>query len=154
DRRQHRRAVTSRAAGRADGRASAARERTRASTPGMTMTTEPSRDAATTPDAGARGRVAAAGTTSRASARSDATAAERERQTEREKGSRAAAHRGMVYLVGAGPGDPDLITKAGLNALRRADVVVYDRLAAPDLLREARRESTLIDAGKAAGAHT
>lgn len=61
---------------------------------------------------------------------------------------------GTVWLVGAGPGDPGLITVAGLNALRGADVVVYDRLAAPDLLREARTDALLIDAGKAPGAHT
>jgi len=61
---------------------------------------------------------------------------------------------GTVWLVGAGPGDPDLITVAGLNALRTADVVVYDRLAAPELLREARADALLIDAGKAPGAHT
>jgi len=60
---------------------------------------------------------------------------------------------GTVYLVGAGPGDPDLITVAGLNALRNADVVVYDRLAAPSLLREARAGAMLVDAGKAPGAH-
>jgi uroporphyrinogen III methyltransferase / synthase len=63
-------------------------------------------------------------------------------------------HPGLVWLVGAGPGDPDLITVAGLNALRSADVVVYDRLAAPALLREARPDALLIDAGKAPGAHT
>ena len=39
-----------------------------------------------------------------------------------------------VYLVGAGPGDPELITVRGAAALARADVVVYDRLAAPSLL--------------------
>jgi uroporphyrinogen III methyltransferase/synthase len=64
------------------------------------------------------------------------------------------ANAGTVWLVGAGPGDPDLITVAGLNALRGADVVVYDRLAAPALLREARADALLIDAGKAPGAHT
>jgi uroporphyrinogen III methyltransferase/synthase len=61
---------------------------------------------------------------------------------------------GTVWLVGAGPGDPDLITVAGLAALRAADVVVFDRLAAPALLREARPDAVLIDAGKAPGAHT
>ncbi len=61
---------------------------------------------------------------------------------------------GSVYLVGAGPGDPDLITVAGLNALRAAEVVVYDRLLAPALLREAPATALLIDAGKAPGAHT
>ncbi len=55
---------------------------------------------------------------------------------------------GIVYLVGAGPGDPELITVKGLNALRRADVVIYDRLAPPELLREARAGAELIDGGK------
>jgi uroporphyrinogen III methyltransferase/synthase len=59
---------------------------------------------------------------------------------------------GSVALVGAGPGDPDLITVAGLAALRRADVVVYDRLIPTALLREAPPGAELIDAGKAPGA--
>ena len=67
-------------------------------------------------------------------------------------GVRATAP-GTVFLVGAGPGDPELITVAGLAALRRADVVVYDRLAAPALLREAPEGAALINAGKAPGAH-
>jgi uroporphyrin-III C-methyltransferase len=59
---------------------------------------------------------------------------------------------GSVALVGAGPGDPRLITVRGLTLLRRADVVVYDRLVDPRLLREARR-ARLIFAGKASGDH-
>ena len=55
---------------------------------------------------------------------------------------------GTVYLIGAGPGDPELITVKGLKLLRRADVVVYDRLAPHELLREARLDAELIDAGK------
>ena len=61
---------------------------------------------------------------------------------------------GHVWLVGAGPGDPGYITVAGRDALRRAEVVVYDRLAAPELLDEAPKEALLIDAGKAAYDHT
>jgi len=55
---------------------------------------------------------------------------------------------GHVWLVGAGPGDPSLITVAGLEALRRADVVLYDRLAPQELLAEAPRDALLLDAGK------
>ena len=64
------------------------------------------------------------------------------------------APNGHVWLVGAGPGDPGLITVAGLHVLRRADVVVHDRLASAELLAEAPAEALLIDAGKAAGDHT
>lgn len=55
---------------------------------------------------------------------------------------------GKVILVGAGPGDPDLITVKGLNALRSADVIVYDRLAPSELLHAAKPGAELIDAGK------
>lgn len=56
-------------------------------------------------------------------------------------------------MVGAGPGDPGLITVAGLERLRRAEVVVYDALANPLLLREAPDNAELIDAGKRAKEH-
>lgn len=55
---------------------------------------------------------------------------------------------GTVYLVGAGPGDPGLITARGMEILRSADAVVFDRLASPDLLNEARADAEMIDAGK------
>jgi len=58
---------------------------------------------------------------------------------------------GKVYLVGAGPGDPGLITWKGLGALRSCDVVIHDRLVARDLLDEAPTEATRINAGKAPG---
>src|SRR5207244_6236058 len=57
----------------------------------------------------------------------------------------------MVYLVGAGPGDPGLITVAGLRRLKEADVSVYDRLVNEELLREARSDAELIFVGKIAG---
>ncbi len=58
---------------------------------------------------------------------------------------------GQVLLVGAGPGDPDLITLAGADALRRADVVIYDRLAPAELLQLAPARAQRIDAGKRPG---
>jgi len=59
----------------------------------------------------------------------------------------------MVYLVGAGPGDPGLITVRGLDLVRRADVVVYDQLASPELLKEAPASAELVYVGKKAGDH-
>src|SRR5438128_1525601 len=59
-----------------------------------------------------------------------------------------------VALVGAGPGDPGLMTVRGLALLRRADVVVYDRLVDPRLLDEARPDALCVFVGKASGAHT
>ncbi|MGH7606508.1 MAG: uroporphyrinogen-III C-methyltransferase, partial [Gemmatimonadales bacterium] len=58
---------------------------------------------------------------------------------------------GTVYLVGAGPGDPGLITVAGLLRLKDADVIVYDRLVNEALLKETRVDAELIFVGKVAG---
>src|SRR6185295_14288608 len=63
-------------------------------------------------------------------------------------GSDAVAKRGEAYLVGAGPGSPDLITIRGRQLLATADVVLYDRLASPALLNYARRDAELICVGK------
>lgn len=71
----------------------------------------------------------------------------------REAGGRPMRVPGRVWLVGAGPGDPDLITVAGLKRLRAADVVVHDRLGAPALLGECRTDALRIDVGKQAGRH-
>ena len=60
---------------------------------------------------------------------------------------------GVVYLVGAGPGDSKLITVKGLELLRAADVIVYDQLAGSDLLKEAKEGAELIDVGKKGGLH-
>lgn len=61
---------------------------------------------------------------------------------------------GRVYLVGAGPGDPDLITVRALNLLRQAEVVIYDYLVNPVLIEEVRPGAKIIYAGKQAGTHS
>jgi len=58
---------------------------------------------------------------------------------------------GHVWLVGAGPGDPGLLTLLALHALRSADVVVYDALVSPDVLKLARDKAVLEHAGKRGG---
>src|SRR5262244_3452390 len=55
-----------------------------------------------------------------------------------------------VYLIGAGPGDPGLITVRGLQCLASSDVVLYDHLVPPRLLRYARADAEKIDVGTAA----
>ncbi len=59
--------------------------------------------------------------------------------------------RGFVSLVGAGPGDPDLITVKGLRRLQAADVIAYDALVNDALLHECRADAELIAVGKRAG---
>ncbi|HEY5957479.1 MAG TPA: uroporphyrinogen-III C-methyltransferase [Polyangiaceae bacterium] len=59
-----------------------------------------------------------------------------------------------VWLVGAGPGDPTLITVKGLRCLQNADVVLYDALAHPALLEECRADAKLVSVGKRYGVHT
>ena len=61
---------------------------------------------------------------------------------------------GKVYLVGAGPGDPGLITTKGLACIQRADVLIYDYLASPLLLRHAPAKAEKIYVGKQGGDHT
>ncbi len=60
---------------------------------------------------------------------------------------------GTVVLVGAGPGDPGLLTLRGLRALNEADVILRDRLVGSEILELARRDALRIETGKQAGAH-
>lgn len=60
---------------------------------------------------------------------------------------------GKVYLVGAGPGDPGLMTVRGLELLRRAEVLVFDSLVGGEVLREAPVSAEMLDVGKRGGHH-
>ncbi|PPU97237.1 uroporphyrinogen-III C-methyltransferase [Xanthomonas populi] len=61
---------------------------------------------------------------------------------------------GSVTLVGAGPGDPGLLTRHALRALRQADVLLFDRLVSPQILRLARRDVLRVEVGKSAQGHS
>src|SRR6476469_4514809 len=61
---------------------------------------------------------------------------------------------GKCYLVGAGPGDLGLLTLRAKECIERADVIVYDYLCNPEMLKWARQDCEFVFAGKKAGAHT
>ncbi|MEW9500325.1 uroporphyrinogen-III C-methyltransferase [Jeotgalibacillus marinus] len=61
---------------------------------------------------------------------------------------------GTVYLVGAGPGDPELLTIKGLRCLEQADVILYDRLVNSELLKFAPKDAQLVYCGKLPDSHT
>ncbi|MEW6500624.1 MAG: uroporphyrinogen-III C-methyltransferase [Thermodesulfobacteriota bacterium] len=73
--------------------------------------------------------------------------------TKKTHNSHATPRSGKVYLVGAGPGDPELITVKGLKLLQRAEVVVYDYLAGKKLLKQVPKDAQLVYVGKMGGVH-
>lgn len=75
------------------------------------------------------------------------------RQTSRATMSEAAASTGKVMLVGAGPGDPGLLTLKAMRAIETADVVVYDRLISPEIIDLIPPSTSRVSVGKRAGHH-
>ena len=93
-----------------------------------------------------RGRIAARVRSGRA--------AEAERELETELTAATSSRAGSVVLVGAGPGDPGLLTLNALRALQDADVILHDRLVSDEVLALARRDATRVPVGKEAGGHS
>lgn len=67
--------------------------------------------------------------------------------------TKATANKGKVLLVGAGPGDPEFLTRKAMRVIQTADVVVFDRLVSPEIIELVPQATRCIDVGKAPGNH-
>ena len=83
----------------------------------------------------------------------DRVGADSQLQKALDEAARQAPAEGEVYLVGAGPGDPDLMTFRALRLLQQSDVVLYDRLVAPAIVSLARQDAELVYVGKERDRH-
>jgi uroporphyrin-III C-methyltransferase/precorrin-2 dehydrogenase/sirohydrochlorin ferrochelatase len=81
----------------------------------------------------------------------DTRAATQTMQQELDRPAEATLNNGFAWIIGAGPGDPELLTLKAARILAQADVILHDRLVAPTILELARREAEFISVGKQAG---
>lgn len=109
------------------------------------------------PDKSARRRYwerALAGTAAEAAYAGDLERAEALLRQQARQAGQVGRPRGVVHIVGAGPGDPELLTLKALRLIQEADVVYYDRLVGPEVIGLIRRDAARVPVGKSRGDHS